>query len=150
MANEPNSRNLRDALLQSTKALPAAAATNYSDSIDTQGPGPHRERMELEVLVPVLPILVDAKTVTFELEHSDDDSTFTDVGDFVLTNDDSATVTGAYTVVLTGSETPGTPGPVTFRFPIPSFAKRYIRVSQDVLTAGGDNTAATVTYTLLT
>lgn len=148
MANEVNLRNQRDALLTITKALPAADAANATDSFDL-GEGPHNEGRTIEVTIPTLPALVDDKTVTLELEHSDDDSSFTDVGDYVFDNDDSTTFAGSYSFVVTGTETPGTPGPVTFRVPIPPFTKRYVRFSQAVLAAGGDNTGVSITYTLL-
>lgn len=149
MANEVNNRNLRDAFAGTiTKALPAADASNNTDSFDI-GVGPHRERIQIEVTIPELPALVDDKTVTLELEHSDDDSTFTDVGDYVFDNADSTTFAGSYTWTVTGTETPGTPGPVTFRVDVPAWAKRYLRFSQAVLAAGGDNTGVSITYQLL-
>ena len=149
MSNLKNSRNLRDALLKTTQALPAAGASANHDSFDLGGEGPHMERFEIEVQVPTLPALVDSETVTIEIEHSTDDSTFTDLGDAVAENASSATVTGSLSQVITGSETPGTPGAVVMRFALPSYCNRYVRVTQAVSASGGDNTGVTVTAYLL-
>lgn len=142
----PKRRNLRDAQESTTKALPAAAATNYHDSYDL-GDGPHRERLAIELEVPILAALVDTKTVTFELQHSADNSTFTDVGDALETSGSATTNTGSINAVVTGSETPGTPAACVFRFPVPETCLRYVRIAQTVVTGGGDNTAvSTTTY----
>jgi len=144
--SEANRRNLRDALLSSTVALPAAAATANHSSFDI-GDGPHRERMSVIVECPATASLVDAKDIYFELEHSTDDSTFTDVGDVLETSGSAATVEGSIIATVTGDGGDGAPA-VVFELPIPQNANRYIRVSQSVEAAGGDNTGVSATVYL--
>jgi len=130
MASYPNNRGLKSEDTTKFKALPAAAATNYSDSIDLgTDPATHGVLLEgkLEIYLPATPSLVDAKTVTLTLQDSADDSTFTDV-------------TGIATVVATGASSAGAAA-ITREVPIPSTLRRYVRLKQAVLTAGGDNTA---------
>lgn len=150
MGNLVNSRNQRDELIAITTAFAAAGASANSASIDLGSEGPHREGMELEVTIPTLTALVDAKSITIEVEHSADDTTFTDLGDAAAENASSATISGGITAAVTGSETPGTPGEVVFRFAIPSHCNRYVRISQATEAAGGDNTGQSSTLRLLT
>ena len=145
---EPNQPNLKDALHSQTQALPAAGASNAFTGFRVPK-GPSRDGFELELIVPALTALVDTETVTYELEHSSDNSTWSDVGDAVSENASTATVSGGITFVLTGSETPGTPGEVRQRFKIPSHAEEYVRLSQAVSASGGDNTAQSATLNLL-
>ena len=130
-----NSRNQVDTNIQTTKALPAAAAANSHDGIDTGGAGPHREGMQVYVSVPETPALIDTKTITFSLDSSADNSSF-------------AAVSPAQSYVVTGVNTPGADA-ATFRFPIPPTADRYVRVTQTVLVGAGDNTGVTVTASLV-
>ena len=111
-------------------ALPAAAATNYSASIDL-GLAPTTEGAvlgaSLEIYLPATPSLVDAKTVILTLQDSADDSSF-------------AAVANVGTVTATGASGAGAAA-ITREVPIPCSIRRYVRISQAVLTAGGDNTA---------
>jgi hypothetical protein len=134
MANE---RKIQDALLTVTKALPAAAASNSSDSIDLGSAGPAvLERVNLEISVPALPALVEDKTVTITIQDSADNSSF-------------AAVTGLSTFVITGGVGNGAAA-ATRTVRLPPTTRRYINALQAVLTAGGDNTGVSVTYKLLT
>jgi chemotaxis response regulator CheB len=128
---------IRDTNLKKTKALPAAAATNYSDSIDLldSAPGIKMRNAEIEVALPATPSLVDAKTVTLTLQDSADNSTF-------------AAIPTLATVVATGVSTSGAAA-ITRLFKLPETARRYIRLKQDVLTAGGDNTAISTTLSVV-
>lgn len=127
----------RDYLLSVAKALPAAAANNDSASIDLGNttPGVVADVIEVEIAVPALPDLVEAKTVTCTLQDSANDSSFT-------------AITGLSTLVVTGGTGNGASA-ATRVVRLPSSVRRYIRVNTAVLTAGGDNTAKSVTLSLL-
>jgi hypothetical protein len=119
---------ISDVNFRKTKALPAAAATAYSDSLDLGAvtPGPVGSSLLMRISVPALPALVEDKTVTLNLQHSADDSTFVNVP-----------TTG--NMVVTGGSGNGADA-VAFDFYLPPNVLRYIRASAAVLTAGGDNT----------
>lgn len=128
---------MKDALLITTKALPAAAASNSHTGIDigarTSPNGIFPGSVELEISWPALPALVDAKTVIFTVNDSANNSSFTSLG---LTH----TLTGAGGVGVAAG---------TKRFRLPSNVRQYVNVSQAVLTAGGDNTAVSTTVSLI-
>jgi hypothetical protein len=128
---------IRDTNLKKTKALPAAAATNYSDAIDLldSAPGIKTRNAEIEVVLPATPSLVDAKTVTLTLQDSADGSSF-------------AAIPTLATIVATGASGAGA-GAITRLFKLPETVRRYIRLKQDVLTAGGDNTAISTTLSVV-
>lgn len=133
MANEFN-RNIKDNSLILTTALPAAAASNNSATIDLGATSSYfqADKMEVEVVIPATPSLVDAKTITIKLQDSADDSSYSDTDPVIST-------------VVTG--TGGTGGPAkTIRFRLPANVRRYIQFNQAVLTAGGSNVAVSVTY----
>ena len=125
-------RTLRDSRLVVTKALPAAAATNYSDVLDTNTLTPGRiPHVELGLTVPATVSLVDAKTLTFVIQDSADGVTFAAVADLPP-------------VVITGAGGVGADA-VDRRFKLPITLRQYVRLSQTVLAAGGDNTALSST-----
>lgn len=134
MGKEVNRRHAEDALLSVSKALPAAAASNNSDSIDIGGAGPHRESLKLRVDVPANSVLVATKTLTLTLQDSSDDSSFASV------DDPSAAIT---IVGDTGFSA------ATYYFDIRQNSNQYVRVLQAVETGGGDNTGTTITYSLV-
>lgn len=127
-------RRLADANLTKTKALPAAAAANATDSIDLGQTtlGPAADHIEVEISIPTTPALVDDKTITLTLKDSADDSTF-------------AAIPAIATLVQTGASSAGAAA-ASRRFKLPPSTRRYLRLDAAVLTAGGDNTA--VSYTL--
>lgn len=131
---DPQRRSLKDELLKTTKAAPAAAGSNYHDSIRV-GTGPHRERLFVRVEIPDLPNLANTKSLTVKLQDSSDDVTFTDIEPAVSAN-------------VTGVSTDGA-DPANFDLPIPQNAAEYIRVRQDVDGSGGDSTASTITAYLV-
>lgn len=128
---------IRDTNLLKTKALPAAGATNYSDPLDLidSRPGIKMRDAQIEVVVPTLASLADAKTYTGTLQDSADNSTFTDVPELA-------------SVVLTGASGAGAAG-VTRRVKLPETIRRYVRLKQVVQAAGGDNTAASSTLSYI-
>lgn len=129
-------RAIKDTRLQVVKALPAAAANNDSDSIDLgQVLGGNIEGIELEISVPALPDLVEAKTVTITIQDSADDSSF-------------ATLAGLSTLVITGG-TGGGAAATSRVVRLPRITRRYVRFNSAVLTAGGDNTGVSVTASVL-
>ena len=117
-----------------TKALPAAAATAYTDSIEV-GTGIHVKEFEVRLELPALPALVDAKTVTVTLQDSADNTTFADIEELA-----TLVVTGAGGVGCTAA---------TREVRLPSSTEKYIRAKIAVLTAGGDNTAKSLTLSVL-
>lgn len=127
-------RRLADANLTKTKALPAAAAANYSNSIDLGQTtlGPAADHIEVEISIPATPALVDDKTIILTLKDSADDSTFT-------------AIPAIATLTQTGAASAGAAA-ASRRFKLPPSCRRYLRLDAAVLTAGGDNTA--VSYTL--
>ncbi len=128
---------IRDTNLLVSKALPAAAATNYSDAIDLgdQAPGLKLKSWQIEVAIPALPSLVDAKTYTGTLQDSADNSTFADLAPLAP-------------IVLTGAGGAGVAA-TTKLFPLPKDIRRYLRLKNAVLTAGGDNTAKSVSLSMV-
>jgi hypothetical protein len=130
---------MKDAAHIVTKPLPAAGANNNTATLDT---GAARTAPNgvlcacsgtLELTWPALPNLVDAKTVTFKVQDSADDSGYADLG---LT----WTLTGAGGAgVAAGSK----------RFVLPPDVRRYVQVNTAVAAAGGDSTAKSVSVAFL-
>ena len=129
-----NTRSIEDADLKNTKYLPAAAATNTSDSFDLGG-GLRPENVEVKIIVPALANHTDStKIILLDLYDSSDDSSFTVVAPLI-----ECKVPG---VASTGSlET-------TFQFSLPKGVARYVRFLQTVPSGDGDNTGGLVTYSL--
>jgi hypothetical protein len=132
MANE-FARNIKDAALVISKALPAAAADNTSDPFRI-GSGISLENVELEVSIPALANLVDGKTITLEL----------------VTGATSSPATVLQQLYVATGKTGNGFDAVVKRFRLPSTCLDYIAVKQTVLTGGGDNAASSITYSLLT
>lgn len=132
-----NVRSLKDANLSVTKALPAAAAANYSDVLDlkTALPGRTAQPFELSITLPATPALVDAKTITLTLKDSADGVTFAAVADLPP-------------IVSTGAGGVGAAA-IDRRFKPPIGLQRYLRLDAAVLAAGGDNTAVSTTLALV-
>lgn len=128
---------MKDAKLITTKALPAAGASANHDGIDL-GPifNPGHippANIELELVQPLVAALVDDKTIIYTVEDSSDNSSFTTIG---------------LTKTVTGASSAGTPA-FTQRWSLPTTVRRYVRVSQAVLTAGGTLTAISTTVNLI-
>lgn len=131
-------RRLADANLTKTKALPAAAAGNNTDSIDLGQTtlGPLADEMEFVVEIEATPSLVDDKTITLTIKDSADDSTY-------------AAIPSLATLVQTGAGGAGAAA-ASRRYKLPPTTRRYVRVYADVLTGGGSNVAKSYTAKLLT
>lgn len=130
------SRNIKDLLLESTKAFPAAAANNTCDPIDLgQVNGGGLENIVLEVETPELTALVATKTATFTLVHGD-------VADTLAATEPTVTAT------LTGATGNGADA-AKMQFRLPPSCKRFIAVKCAVDTGGGDNTAKSYTFRVL-
>ena len=123
---------IRDTNLKVIKALPAAAATNYTDGIDLgdQAPGIKLDDWQLELAIPALPNLADAKTYTATIQDSADGVTYADLAVLAPT-------------VLTGAGGVGAAAKTPL-FPLPKDLRRWVRVKSVVQAAGGDNTAVSV------
>ena len=128
-----NRRNVKDPILQETKALPAAAATATTDLIYIGGEGPHREGLKVLVELPANTVLVADKDLDIALVDSADGST-------------SAPVVPAQTYQIVGAT--GFPA-TSFYFDIPQSARDYIGVSFTVETGGGSNIATIATVSVV-
>lgn len=125
---------LYDVLQTVTKALPAAAANNNSDPIDTlciKGMGPPPPGLRFILSIPATPSLADSKSLTVTIQHSNDNQSY-------------STLAGVEQVVLTGGAGAGAPGR-TVEFILPRGAGRYIRFNSAVGADGGNNTGVSVT-----
>lgn len=122
--------------MRETKALPAAAATNYCDPIDLGASrvGAIGANLTAHLKVPALPDLVEAKTVTFVFQDSANGTDFN-------------TVLGLTAATITGGVGDGADA-MEFRFYLPPDTRRYVRIGATVLTAGGDNTGVSYTFEL--
>ena len=125
------SRNLQDALLIKSSALPAANASNATASIDLTATTQDESPFEVSLSVPATPNLADTKKITFTFEDSADNSSF-------------AAIAPLATLVVTGTASGGAAAERIVR--LPGVTRRYIRASAAVESAGGTNTA--VSYTL--
>jgi hypothetical protein len=130
-------RSLKDAQLIVTKALPAAAANHNTGTIDLESVAnwPSTEKVAVQISVPALPALVEAKTVTIKLQDSADNSSYADIEELA-------------SLVITGGTGNGAAA-VTREVFLPPTTKRYIQANIAVLTAGGDNTGVSLTLALL-
>ena len=124
----------KDAALQATKYLPAAAATNYSDSFDISATGWVPDAV-LEIAFPASANHTDStKSVLIVLQHSSDNSSFTNVSPLI-----ELIVPG---VTSTGSDA------VTKRIRLPDGVSRYVRFAQTGPSGDGDLTGDLVTYSV--
>jgi hypothetical protein len=143
MANE-FARNTKDASFVKTKALPAAAATNQTDTFDLGRTSayPSPEGVEFEVSIPAMAAHNSASyDVTIKVQHSTDDSSYADfdtgteaLPDIVITHPGVAS-TGSVARVV--------------RLRLPSNCNRYIQFNQAVTTGGPTLTGSSVTYSLV-
>ncbi|WP_009960130.1 hypothetical protein [Verrucomicrobium spinosum] len=128
---------IRDTQLKVSKVLPAANANNNTDPIDliADNPGINARGYEAEIVVDVLPSLVDTKKVTVTVQDSADGTNF-------------AAIPELATVVLTGAGGVGAAA-VTRTVKLPQTVRRYIRLNTAVEAAGGDNTAKSVALSIV-
>lgn len=123
---------MKDTLLTVVKALPAAAASATTDTLDL-GPngGKNLTGAELLISFPALPALVDTKKVTVTVRDSADDSTFADV-------------VGYGNLILIGAGGAGVAA-TEWRLRLHDHVRQYVRIQVAVEASGGDNTAKSVT-----
>jgi len=118
------------------KALPAAAASNYTGYIDSNSAGNHTlEYAEAIIDVPAIAAHTDStKYVTLELTHG-------------TTTSPTTVVTSAPTIKIPGVTSTGTSA-THIRFRIPPGLNRYIAFKQTVDSGAGTLTASNITYRL--
>lgn len=128
---------MKDVLSKVTTALPAAAANSNTSSIDLGPNGGNNVDSNLRLLLelPALASLVDAKTVTLSVYDSADNSSF-------------AAVEGYGNLVVTGAGGAGAAAK-TWRLKLHDHVRQYIRINIAVLTGGGDNTASSLTTSII-
>lgn len=140
MSKEAHAPNLADAALSESLALPNGANTTNSDPIDLEVVGDLTTFLagcELKVTAPALTTaqLPDAQTITYEIEHDDDDQFGT------------AETLVAALIVQTGAGGAGDAEAVG-RFRFPSTVKRYVRVNA-VKTGAADASGASASIQLV-
>ncbi|HQL22629.1 MAG TPA: hypothetical protein PLY49_12855 [Opitutaceae bacterium] len=128
----------RDVALTVTKACPAAGANHNTATLDLKSTtaGAFADSVEVEIVIPALPSLAEGKTLTVKLQDSADDSTYADIPELAA-------------IVVTGAASAAGSAAATRVIRLPSSAKRYLQANLAVATAGGDNTAKSVTVSLL-
>lgn len=114
-------------------AMPAAAATAVTASHDLSVNPVNG--IQLQVVIPALPALVDTKVATFTVQDSADDVTF-------------ATMVGVPAITRTGAGGAGSAA-LTTNIVLPPTVRRYVRLSITVESGGGSNIAVTSTLNLL-
>lgn len=128
---------MKDALLISTLAYPAAGANGDCTSFDlgarTSPRGVFPGAPCLEIAYPLTTTLVDGKIITFTVQDSADNTTF-------VTTKQTATVTGA-----TGNGNAAG----TVRVRLAPSVRRYVNVNASVPADAGNNTAKSFTVSLV-
>ena len=114
-------------------AMPAAAATAVTASHDLSADPVNG--IQVQVVIPALPALVEAKVATFLVEDSADNVTFT-------------TMVGVPAITRTGASSAGSAA-LTTNIVLAPTARRYVRLSAAVESGGGSNIAVTTTLNLL-
>jgi hypothetical protein len=131
-----NIRSMIDLNLQVTTALPAAGANVNSAAIALNSATAGRiECVELSLVVPAVPALVDAKTIIYTFKDSADGVTFAAIADLP-------------TITSLGAGGVGDVA-VNRRFKLPIGVRNFILVNAAVLAAGGDNTAVSFVLALV-
>ena len=122
-------RNIQDALIKVTTALPAQNTNNNTASIDLgqTTAGSVNERIDLLLTVPATPALANGQTQTFQFQDSADNVTF-------------AAIPQLASAVITGAGGVGGPA-LSWRLKLPGSARRYIRANQAASATAADNTA---------
>lgn len=128
--------NRRDAALTKTKALPAAGATAYTDALDIGVVDASFDHVEIEMALPALPSLADTKNITVSLQDSADGTTFASLS--------------MPTLVVTGIATGQGSQAASRALRLPNYTRRYLRAAIVADATSGDNTAKSLTLSLLT
>jgi hypothetical protein len=115
-------------------AMPAAAATAVTASHDLSVNPVNG--IQVQVVIPALPALVESKVATFLVEDSADNVTF-------------ATMVGVPAITRTGAAAAAGSAALTTNIALAPTARRYVRLSAAVEAGGGSNIAVTTTLNLL-
>jgi len=126
---------LKDAELARSVALPAAGSSASTPSIDLVAATQAESHFEVQVSLPPLPELVEAKAAKVVLEDSADDSAFAAIPEL------------APFEVVGGSG--GGAAAASRRVRLPAPARRHLRATVEVESGGGDNTAALLLLELI-
>ena len=131
----PHDKNLQDANLTKTIALPSSDGTAVTAGIDTGDASTDDAATGaiMEIVAPALTVsqLPNAGTATYHIEHSTDNSSFTDVNGL----EQVAKQTGASSA---GADAE------TVRIPLPAGLNRYIRLSVTTASAGNASGASMI------
>lgn len=127
--------SLKDTELTRTLALPAAGASASSESIDLSATTQAESHFEVEIAVPALANLAEAKKLTVTLEDSADDASF-------------APIAGLAPLEVTGGAGGGATA-ASLRVRLPNSTRRHLRATADVEAVGGDSTADSLTLGLI-
>lgn len=128
---------MRDQTLTKITALPAAAGTTAPAGVDlsvSPRTGPLDGNAQFRITVPATPALVDAKSITFTIQDSADNSSFT-------------AIPGVATHVTTGASSAGAAATDVLRH-IPKTTRRYVRCIAAVESGGGSNIAVSYTFSV--
>jgi len=131
---------MKDSAFSVQTAFPAAAANNNSAGFDLgkrTTPGSITpDQVEVEIATPALAGQTDStKTITYKLQESADNVTFTDVVPSIST-------------VVPGVASTGVPAQ-TVRFRLPATVKQYISINCAVLTGSASLVASKYTTSLI-
>ena len=126
-------RTQKDALLIKSKALPAAAAAAYTDSVELGLNG--IENIQAQIIASAVSALVDAKVITYTFQDSADGITFANIAELASLVQTGASGAGAAAATRT----------VYF----PPSVRKYVRGAAAVESGGGDNTAVSFTFQIL-
>lgn len=137
-----NQRAVLDANYIKSTALPASAATVHGASLDLGDavsgiPYVTTETVNFQIVAPALssaPKIADSGTVTYTIEDSADNSSFTAISSLA-------------TLVQTGAGGVGAAG-TTLTVKLPPSTRRYVRVSATTATSPGDLSTASYTVQL--
>lgn len=140
MASPINERRLKDALLSANVALPNAANTTCTNSLDLQAATPFPTTEKFQVLIETSTANgSNSKNINCRLQHSDD----ANVANFV-----NIAELGNPLLRVTDASNAGFPA-ANLRTALPPTAKRYLRAVATGEANGGDAGGGTLTVTLL-
>jgi hypothetical protein len=125
MSTPVSERRFEDASLEKTIALPNAATTVNTASVDLgkASPFPLTEKLHVKLSTDAATGGTDGKTVVVTIHDSADDSSF-------------AAIDGVGTLTLVSASTAYAAGSMTFA--LPPGTRRYIRATATGETSGGD------------
>lgn len=126
-------RNIRDADLIITKAIPAQNTNENSSALTLGATFP--ENAQVEIAIPATPSLANGQTITVTLQDSADNSSF-------------AAIPELETLVVTGGGGTGAAA-ATRTVRLPPSARKFIRMNIAASATAGNNTAVSATLSML-